>query len=232
MIPLRDSIRSRRFPVVNVMLIALNILVFLYEWTLSDRQLAFLFRYYGVVPLRFASVLSGPASFGHGLLPPLTLFTSQVLHGGIVHVAGNMLYLWVFGDNVEDRMGHLRYLVFYLLVGSISGIAHVLFNLGSPVPTIGASGAVAGVLGAYFISFPRSRVVALIPLVLFWTVTEVPAVIFLFLWFLLQLVSGAASLGATAQVGAGVAWWAHIGGFIAGAALVNMFKVKRRWPYP
>ncbi|NPV70717.1 MAG: rhomboid family intramembrane serine protease [Firmicutes bacterium] len=231
MIPLRDSIRSRRFPVVNVLLIAVNILVFLFEWTLSDRQLALLFRYYGVVPLRFASMLGGPASSGPGLTPVLTLITSQFMHGGPVHVAGNMLYLWVFGDNVEDRMGRLRYLVFYLLLGSLSGLAHVLFNVGSPIPTIGASGAVAGILGAYFISYPRSRVVALIPLIVFWTVTEVPAVIFLFLWFLLQLGSGVASLRAAVQVGAGVAWWAHIGGFIAGAALVNVFKGRRRWPY-
>ncbi len=221
MIPIRDSIRSRRFPVVNVMLIIANVVIFLYEMILPESQVDVLFRTYGLVPARFGTA---------GLASLLPLITSQFLHGGPLHVGGNMLYLWVFGDNIEDRMGHLRYLVFYLLLGSISGLAHVFFNLNSRIPTVGASGAVAGILGAYFMSFPRSRVLALVPLVFFWSVTEVPAVVFLFLWFVLQLASGVASVGAS-QVGAGVAWWAHIGGFIAGAALVRLFKVRRRWPY-
>jgi membrane associated rhomboid family serine protease len=220
-IPLRDSARSRRFPVVNVALIAVNVAVFLYEMTLSTRQVDALFRAFGLVPARFGA--AGVYSF-------LPLLTSQFLHGGPLHVGANMLYLWVFGDNVEDRMGHLRYLVFYLLLGTISGLTHVMFNLRSRVPTVGASGAVAGILGAYFLMFPRSRVVALVPLVFFWSVTEVPAVVFLLFWFVLQLASGVASAGA-AQVGSGVAWWAHIGGFAAGAALVGLFRPKRRWPY-
>ncbi|MGE5542943.1 MAG: rhomboid family intramembrane serine protease [Bacillota bacterium] len=222
MIPLRDSVRSRRFPVVNVLIIVANVLIFVYEMTLPGRQVDVLFRTYGLVPAKFA--MTGVASF-------LPLITSQFLHGGPLHVGGNMLYLWVFGDNIEDRMGHLRYLVFYLLLGCISGLAHVMFNVSSRTPTVGASGAVAGILGAYFMSFPRSRILALIPLVIFWSVTEVPAVVFLFLWFVLQLLSGVASVGSS-EVGAGVAWWAHIGGFVAGAALIRVFRTRRTWrPY-
>jgi len=222
LIPLRDSIRSRHFPVINVLLIAVNVLVFLYEMTLPEKQVDILFRTYGLVPAKFAT--AGTASV-------VPLLTSQFLHGGPLHVGGNMLYLWVFGDNIEDRMGHLRYLLFYLLLGAVSGFTHLLFNFNSTIPTVGASGAVAGILGAYFITYPRSRILALIPLVVFWSVTEVPAVVFLFLWFVLQLASGVASVGSS-QVGAGVAWWAHIGGFVAGAALVRVFRTRRTWrPY-
>ncbi|MGB9867551.1 MAG: rhomboid family intramembrane serine protease [Bacillota bacterium] len=226
MIPLRDSIRSRRFPVVNVILIVVNVLVFLFELLLTPRELTAFVRQFGLVPAAYRSPLSVLALQGlRGFYPFLT---SMFLHNGWLHIGGNMLFLWVFGDNVEDRLGHLKYLLFYLTAGVVSGTVHVVLNITSRVPTIGASGAVAGVLGAYFVMFPASRVLAIVPLGLFWTITEVPAVVFLVIWFLLQLVSGMASLGFPAGAG-GVAWWAHIGGFACGALLVKLFRPKRRW---
>ncbi|RDV84053.1 rhomboid family intramembrane serine protease [Ammonifex thiophilus] len=218
MIPLRDTIRSKHFPIVTVAIIAANLLIFLYELSLSHRELDLLVRTLGVVPAR---------ELGHLALAPFSLetyfpfLTSMFLHGGWIHVLGNMLYLWVFGDNVEDIMGHFRFLVFYLFTGFIGGLLHVWMNPDSHVPTIGASGAVAGVLGAYFVSFPHSRVLTLVPIFIFITLVELPAVLFLFLWFGLQLLSGVASLGVPGEP---VAWWAHIGGFVSGAVLVHVFR--------
>jgi len=226
MIPLRDSIRPLRRPVVNHILIAANVLVFLYEVSLSRQGLmAFIFQW-GVIPAR----VGGVGELVRGIVvgewsAPLTLVTATFLHGGWMHLFGNMLYLWVFGDNIEDRLGRGRYLLFYLGAGVLANYAQVLANPASTIPLIGASGAVAAVLGAYLVSFPRSRVVALVPLGIFLTVTEVPALVFLFLWFGVQLLSGFASLGLP-DVG-GVAWWAHIGGFIVGMVLI---KVMRRRP--
>ncbi|HEY8549465.1 MAG TPA: rhomboid family intramembrane serine protease [Vicinamibacterales bacterium] len=212
MIPLRDVIPSRTRPVVTVGLIVLNAAVFLYEQSLTDRQLQ-----------RFA--------FGWGLVPAeftwTSVVTSMFLHGSWGHFLGNMLYLWIFGDNIEDRLGHLRFLVFYLLCGTLAALGQVFVNMGSLVPMIGASGAISGVLGAYLVLFPHSRVLTLVPIFFVLQLIEVPAVLLLGLWFLVQLLSGVGSLGAEADIG-GVAFWAHAGGFIAGAALVTVFKRPER----
>ncbi|MGB9792027.1 MAG: rhomboid family intramembrane serine protease [Thermacetogeniaceae bacterium] len=216
MIPLRDSTRSRSFPIVNILLIALNILVFLKETTLTSQQLNYLTYMYGVIPAKVQTELSAGVPILSIAVP---FITAMFLHGGWLHILGNMLYLWIFGDNVEDRMGHLPYLFFYLLVGIAGSIAHILANPGSQVPIIGASGAIAGVLGAYFISYPRSRILTLLPLPFFITLIEVPAFFFLPFWFILQLLNGISTNLAANPV----AWWAHIGGFLAGMLLVNFF---------
>ena len=227
MIPLRDSIRSRRFPLVTVALIALNVVVFLYQSTLGPRDLGLFFLRHGVVPVQMTLL---PRFLLAGRLDVVghlagTLFSTMFIHGGLLHLGGNMLYLWIFGDNVEDRLGHFRYLLFYLLTGGLATMAHVFSAPASTIPLVGASGAIAGVLGAYFISFPRSRVLALIPLLFFFHVTEVPAVIFLAFWFILQLISGVGSLApGSADV---VAWWAHVGGFAAGLILMRLLAGRR-----
>lgn len=197
-IPLRDTIPSSRVPVVNYTIIAANVAVFLHEATLGPRTEAFLFTY-GLVPREFMVT---------------TLFTSMFVHAGWLHVLGNMLYLYIFGDNVEDRLGHIRYVVFYLLCGAAAGATHALTAVHSGVPVVGASGAIAGVSGAYFLFFPTSRVVTLVPIFLFVQIIEIPAVFFLFMWFVWQVVSGVATLGAASR--GGVAVWAHVGGFVAG----------------
>ena len=197
-IPLRDTIPSSRVPVVNYTIIAVNVAVFLHEATLGPRTEAFLFTY-GLVPREFMVT---------------TLFTSMFVHAGWLHVLGNMLYLYIFGDNVEDRLGHIRYVVFYLLCGAAAGATHALTAVHSGVPVVGASGAIAGVSGAYFLFFPTSRVVTLVPIFLFVQIIEIPAVFFLFMWFVWQVVSGVATLGAASR--GGVAVWAHVGGFVAG----------------
>jgi membrane associated rhomboid family serine protease len=149
----------------------------------------------------------------------LTVLTSMFLHGGWLHILGNMLYLWIFGDNVEDRLGHVRFAAFYLFCGAAAALAHVYINPGSKVPTIGASGAIAGVMGAYFVLYPRSRVLALIPLFIIWEIVEVPAIFFLGLWFLMQFFAGVGSISDSPDSG-GVAFWAHIAGFAAGSLAV------------
>jgi membrane associated rhomboid family serine protease len=215
MIPLRDIIPSRTTPYVTVTLIVLNVLAYLYELSLGDRALQAFLATYGMVPLRFAWA---------------DVATSMFLHGGLLHLGGNMLSLWIFGDNVEDRLGHLRYLGYYLLCGGLASLAHVWADPASPVPTIGASGAIAGVMGGYFVLYPHSRVITLLPIFLFIQIVEVPAVVFLGLWFLLQLVSGVGSqLAATpGQAAGGIAFWAHVGGFLAGAALVKVMARRER----
>ncbi len=180
---------------------------------MPDPQLQMFVVAHGLIPARLVSEL------GAGLTAAfLPLVTYQFLHGGWLHLIGNMLYLWVFGDNIEDRVGHFKYLLFYLLTGALAGLIQVFFQPGSGVPIIGASGAVAGVLGAYLVSCPRARVLALVPF-FFWIPVEVPAVTFLGFWFILQVFSGIASIGAEVAV----AWWAHIGGFLAGMLLINYF---------
>lgn len=229
MIPLRDSARSRRRPVVTLALVVANVYVFLQEIVLPPPALLSLFRTYGVVPAEIGPPERVVSLLADGRLDALLpLLTATFLHGGWLHLLGNMLYLWVFADNVEDRLGRPRFLLFYLLAGVLANYAQVLAAPHSTVPLVGASGAVAGVLGAYFVTFPRSRVLALVPLGLFVTVTEVPAVVFLFLWFGLQVLSGVASLGV--PVAGGVAWWAHVGGFVVGAVLVRLMGVRPR-PY-
>lgn len=213
MIPLRDIIPSRTTPVVTIGLIVLNIIVFLYELSLGRGVDAFML-YYGLVPAAFSW---------------MNVFTSMFLHGGFLHVAGNMLYLWIFGDNVEDRMGHGRFLVFYLLCGVAAALAQTITSPDSVVPMVGASGAIAGVMGAYFVLYPRSRIVTLIPLFFFFQVVEVPAIFFLGIWFLMQFISGVGSIGAAiGRNTGGVAFWAHVAGFVAGITGVGLFRRAER----
>ena len=214
MIPLRDVIPSRTTPLVTISLIAVNVLVFLYELTLGPAVDDFTMRW-GLVPAYFSWV---------------TVFTSMFLHGGLFHVAGNMLYLWIFGDNVEDRMGHGRFLVFYLMCGTTAALAQTFTAPDSGVPMVGASGAIAGVMGAYFVLYPKSKIVTLIPLFFFFQVIEVPAIFFLGIWFLMQFVSGVGSIvTATAgQPAGGVAFWAHVAGFAAGIVGVFLFRQPER----
>ncbi|RME09055.1 MAG: rhomboid family intramembrane serine protease [Ardenticatenia bacterium] len=231
MIPLFDDIPSRRIPWVNYTLILLNVLVFVWEVSLGP-ALEPTIRQIGLVPVRFWHET--------GIARWLPVFTSMFLHGGTFHLFSNMLALWIFGDNVEDRMGHLRYLIFYLLCGVAAALAHVYLNPTSPIPTVGASGAISGVLAAYFVMFPTASVYTLIPLFFFWIeVVRIPAVIYLGIWFLSQLFNGLFALSVnTLQASGGVAWWAHVGGFVAGLVLVWFFRQppERRyadeyWPW-
>jgi membrane associated rhomboid family serine protease len=217
MIPLRDVIPSRTTPFVTLTIIALNAAAWLFEINLSSDVLPLFLRAYGVVP---ADVQ----------VP--TLVTSMFLHGSWSHVIGNMWYLWIFGDNVEDRLGHGRFIVFYFLCGIAAAMGQVWMDPTSTLPTIGASGAIAGVMGAYFVLFPKSRVLTLIPLIIFWEIIELPAIFLLGFWFVLQLVS-AGALAGSANVGGGVAFAAHVAGFITG--LIGVFVFRKReageWVY-
>ena len=213
MIPLRDVIPSRSTPVVTITIIVANAVAFLYQLSLGDRGQAFIFDY-GLVPAEFS-------------VP--TLVTSMFLHGGLMHFGGNMLYLWIFGDNVEDRMGPGRFLVFYLVCGTAAALAQTWMAPSSQVPMVGASGAIAGVMGAYFVMYPRSRIVTLIPIFIFIQLIEVPAVVFLGIWFLLQFVSGVGTaLSPEAGMTGGVAFWAHVAGFVAGVVAVHLFRRPER----
>ena len=216
MIPLRDSIRPLRYPYVNVLLIFVNIVLFIYQSSLGSENLAELFFRFGVIPSNYLNLQ------GYSIIP---LFTSIFLHGGWLHLLGNMLYLWIFGDNVEDLMGHSGYLFFYLLAGLAANLTHIVANPQSAIPTIGASGAVAGILGAYLILFPRARVLTLIPLGFFLTTARLPAILFLFLWFFLQIFNAFFSAATAAQM---VAWWAHIGGFLTGILAGLLTLLYRR----
>jgi membrane associated rhomboid family serine protease len=221
MLPLKDTVQARSFPIVNWILIAANILVFLYELALGPQAEA-LIAALGVVPVRLLSE-PDPAQV-------LTVFSSMFLHGGWLHLISNMLALYIFGDNIEDRVGHTRYLLFYLICGVAAGLTHVFFNSNSAVPTIGASGAISGVLGAYFVLFPNARVITLVPLFFLPWFVEIPALFYLGFWFLSQLVNGALGIVMGAQEFGGVAWWAHAGGFIAGIILVWLFARQRSAP--
>ncbi len=219
MIPLKDSPRTRRFPLVNISIILINVIVFLWMVTLNQSDTFNLAATSGLVPVSFSSALA-QKSLPAALSP---LVTYQFLHGGWFHLIGNMLYLWVFGDNIEDRLGHLFYLLFYLLIGAAAGIIQVLFDPSSSVPIVGASGAVAGVLGAYLLSCPNARVLTIIPIFFFITLAEIRAVFFLLFWFIMQLFNGIATIGLQSVT---VAWWAHIGGFVAGMLLIKVFGSK------
>jgi membrane associated rhomboid family serine protease len=210
MIPLRDTVPSSRFPLVTVAIIGVNVLVFLVEINLGPVGLEGFFQTWGIVPLRFTH----PRFQSGGNY--LTLLSSMFMHGGWMHIIGNMWSLWIFGDNVEDRMGRGSFLLFYLLSGLAAGAVHIVTNPGSTVPTVGASGAIAGVMGAYLLLFPHSSVVTLVPIFFFLQVVEVPAILFLGFWFLSQLFSGTLALAVAGTQAGGVAWWAHIGGFVVG----------------
>lgn len=218
MLPLKDTVRSRSFPFVNWALIALNVLIFFVLLTrtpLAEVYVTIL----GVVPARFLNQLD--------LFEFLTLFSSMFLHGGWVHLISNMLALYIFGDNVEDRMGSGRYLLFYLLCGLVAAFVHIAFNQDSLIPTIGASGAISGVLAAYLALFPTARVITLVPLFFLPWFVELPAVFYLGFWFVSQLLNGVLTVMTGAQAFGGVAWWAHIGGFLAGLVLVHLFAYRR-----
>ena len=219
MIPLRDTIAGRLTPVVSYTFIGANVLVFLWQMSLGQEGFQEIVYSLGVIP----AALLGDASLPPDLYlvpPTATVFTSMFLHGGLLHLAGNMLYLWIFADNVEDAMGHVRFVIFYLLCGIGAALAQAVPNPDSTVPMIGASGAISGVLGAYLLLFPRAQVLVLIPLGLFSQIVHLPAMFVLGLWFVLQLVSSAFAN----PDGGGVAFGAHIGGFVVGMVLIPLFK--------
>lgn len=218
MIPLRDTQRSQSIPLVNYLIIGINVIAFIWELGLGkDLERAFFL--YGLVPMRYSDpTLASRFTFFDQAIP---FVTSMFLHGGIFHLVGNMWSLFIFGDNVEDRLGHMRYLLFYLLCGLVAGVTHLITNLRSPVPTIGASGAISGVMGAYFLLFPTARVLTLVPFFFFFQFLELPAFLFLGIWFLIQILSAGVSSGGAG----GVAWWAHIGGFVGGMILLKLLQL-------
>jgi membrane associated rhomboid family serine protease len=215
LIPLKDNNPSRSYPVVNITLLLANVVVFLYQLALPpyDQKLFILSN--ATIPARIPAFLDGHVGFEAAFLP---LITSMFLHSGFLHLAGNMLFLWIFGDNVEDVFGHLPYLFFYLVCGLGAGLLHVLFNLGSAIPALGASGAISGVMGAYMVLFPRERILTLV----FIFVVPIPAVFILGYWFLLQFLAGIDALGSSAK--GGVAVWAHVGGFLLGVLLTQLLR--------
>jgi membrane associated rhomboid family serine protease len=213
MIPLRDVIPSRTVPFITVTIIVLNALAWFYELALPGDLLPGFLQIYGVVPANFNAA---------------SLVTSMFLHGSWSHVLGNMWYLWIFGDNVEDRVGHGRFIVFYLLCGFAAALGQTVMDPDSTLPMIGASGAIAGVMGAYFVLYPRSRVLTLIPLIIFWEVIEMPATFLLGFWFLMQLFSAGAIAVTANSAGGGVAFMAHIAGFVCGVAGIFVFRQRQR----
>jgi membrane associated rhomboid family serine protease len=226
MIPVADSIPTRGRPLATRGIILVNCLVFLLELALDERSVSEVFYRFGIVPARYSDP-AWAARVGFPADGYLAFLTSQLLHGGWIHLIGNMWTLWIFGDNVEDRMGHLRFAVFYALCGIASGVAHFAADTESTVPALGASGAIAGVLGAYFVLYPRARVVALVPVVFYPFFFNLPAYFFLAYWFLLQIFSGALALAVPGAEG-GVAWWAHVGGFGFGVLTFWVFLKRRR----
>src|SRR5258708_1612548 len=217
MIPLRDTQPSYTPPIATIAIILLNVLVFLYEISLDQYELNFFIAQYGVIPARFQWA---------------DVITSIFLHGGWMHLIGNMWFLWIFGDNVENILGHAPYVIFYLLCGIAATIVHVIFSGDSRVPTIGASGAIAGVMGAYLVKFPHSRVVTLVPIFIFLTTMEIPAWLILIYWFVLQLFSGVGQIGHSHLSQGGVAWFAHIGGFLAGNGPIYLKATPRGFCSP
>jgi len=214
MIPLRDSQRSYSTPFVTIALIVANVLIFLFEISLDPFSRNHLILTFGLVPDRF--------HFG-------ALFTSMFLHGGWLHILGNVWFLWIFGDNVEDILGHGKYLLFYLVCGAAAGLIHIAFNPASRIPTVGASGAIAGIMGAYVVKFPKARILTLVPVFVFFTTIEIPAVLMLLYWFAIQFFSGVGSIGYSHLSQGGVAWFAHIGGFVAGMILIALLHARK--PY-
>jgi len=214
MIPLRDTQPSYSPPIVTVILISLNILIFLFQISLDAYERNYFIAIYGIIPdhLHYSA-----------------LFTSMFLHGGWMHLIGNMWFLWIFGDNVEDVLGHFKFAVFYILCGLAAAVVHVLLNFDSRVPTIGASGAIAGVMGAYLIKFPHSKILTLIPIIIFFTTVEIPAFFMLIYWFIIQIFNGVGSVGYSNVGKGGVAWFAHIGGFAAGILLVRWMGANPRF---
>jgi membrane associated rhomboid family serine protease len=226
MIPIRDTVPSRNVPVVTIALIAVNAVIFLYELSLPENQLEHLFYLFGIVPARYSHP-EWARQIGFPLDNYWPFLTCMFLHGGWMHLIGNMWTLWIFGDNVEDRMGPVRFLLFYLLTGIAAGVTHWFVNADSTMPTVGASGAIAGVLGAYLLLFPFSRIIVMFPL-FFWPMFfELPAVLYLLFWFLTQVLSGTLT-GLAPENVEGIAWWAHVGGFASGVVLHRLFLLPEQ----
>lgn len=235
MVPLKDENPTRITPYVTYGLIAANILVFIYELSLTPEQLNQFFKVWAVVPKQLTLSFAGEATYN--LVPEwLTLFSSQFLHGGFLHIAGNMLFLWIFGNNVEEFLGRVKYLLFYLACGALAALTQWFFSAYSVVPSLGASGAIAGVMGAYILKFPKAKVLTLLPLGFFFTTIRVPAIFFLGFWFLQQAFYGLVSLETPTNIGmqnGGVAYWAHAGGFVFGAILgplLGLFSESGKQP--
>lgn len=224
MIPLRDENPTSSTPIVVYGLIAINIIVFIHQISLGSELGSFL-ELYAVIPKQLSASFSGIA-INQPVPEIATLITSQFLHGGLMHIGGNMLFLWTFGDNIEHDLGHIKFLLFYLICGILAGLTHWLFGMQSTIPTLGASGAIAGVMGAYLIKYPKAKILTLLPLVIIWTTVRIPAIYFLGFWFAQQAISSVASLGMTQL--SGVAYWAHAGGFIFGAILAPIFGLMKR----
>jgi len=219
MIPVSDTVRSRTFPYVNVAIITVNFVVFFYELSLSQADINRFFFDHGVVPRRLVDWWNDPSGLGE----PFTIVSAAFIHGGWLHILGNMLYLWVFGDNVEDALGHVKYAAFYL-VSAVGAVAlQVAVDTGEVIPMVGASGAIAGVLGAYLVLYPRATVGVLIPWLWFFGAFPIPAVFLIGFWFIMQLFTGIAALG-TSAASEGVAVWAHVGGFLTGFGVVLLLR--------
>jgi membrane associated rhomboid family serine protease len=218
-IPLKDLNPRRTYPVINTLLILSNVIVFLYQLTMTPRQYQAFELANATIPNHIRLALNGHGSLEAAFLP---ILTSMFMHSGLLHIAGNMLFLWIFGDNVEDYFGHLPYLLFYLVCGIGSGFAHIIFNYHSSLPALGASGAISGVMGAYIILYPRAQVLTLV----FIFFIPIPAFIILGYWFLLQFFAGVSTVGASAT--GGVAWWAHIGGFLMGMLITGLTLGDRK----
>jgi membrane associated rhomboid family serine protease len=214
MIPLRDTQPSYSTPFVTVAIIAVNILVFLHQLSLDPYELNHFISRYAVVPVRFQY---------------MDLLSSMFMHGGWMHLVGNMWFLWIYGDNVEDVLGHSKYLLFYVACGVAAALVHVMMASDSRVPTLGASGAIAGVMGAYMVKFPHSRIITLVPIFVFFTTMEIPALFMLLYWFVLQVFSGVGSIGYSNVSSGGVAWFAHIGGFVVGIILIYVLRTHQRF---
>ena len=228
MFPLKDNIQARNFPIVNIGLIVINVAFFIYQMSYGPQveQLIFTF---GFIPARFFTQQAEGWLNPSGFLP---VFSSMFLHANLLHLISNMWMLWIFGDNVEDCMGHGRYLLFFLLCGVASVAAQAIANPQSAIPMVGASGAISGVLGAYFLTYPQARILTLLPIFILIYIVELPAYFFLGFWFVMQFMQGSLySLNAERLAGGGVAWWAHVGGFVAGVALLQVFRCKD-WQRP
>jgi membrane associated rhomboid family serine protease len=216
MIPIRDNIATRTFPIITVSIIFVNILIFLWmRFALTGMEGQTVYKFFGLVPREFITSVSSRLD----LVPynVMTVFSSMFLHGGFFHLGGNMLYLWIFGNNIEDAMGHGRFFVFYLLAGIVAAFAQLLYDLTSNIPMIGASGAVSGVLGAYLVLYPYARIKTLLFIVIFIKIVELPAVVLLTIWFFMQVLYSSLE---------GVAWYAHIGGFVFGLVVIKLFSRK------
>jgi membrane associated rhomboid family serine protease len=216
MIPLRSSEPHSTTPTITLVLILINVLVFIFELSLgSGWRLNRFIAVYGIVPDR---------------LNYISLITSMFIHGGFLHILGNMWFLWIFGRGIEDILGHAKYLFFYLACGIAAALIHILVNFNSTVPTVGASGAIAGIMGAYLIKFPRARIVTLVPIIIFFTTIDLPAAFLLLYWFAIQFFSGVGSVGYSQASSGDVAWFAHIGGFLTGMGLILLLPARQRYP--